>query len=141
MLINNNGNVDILEIKKPTSHSSILRTGLYRDNYIPNHEFTGTIMQVEKYILNLIKWGTEGEKKLNEKYNSQLPQGVRLQINSPKAILILGYEEDLTWAQSRDLEIIKRKYANVVDIISYDDLIKRLENTLIALRIKRLFNE
>lgn len=141
ILINNNGNVDILEIKKPTSNSSILRTGLYRDSYIPNHEFTGTIMQVEKYILNLIKWGTEGEKNLNEKYNSQLPEGVRLQINSPKAILILGYEKDLAWVQSRDLEIIKRKYANVVDIISYDDLIKRLENTLIALRIKRLFNE
>lgn len=32
-----------------------------------------------------------------------------------------------------DFEIIKRKYANMIDIITYDALLRRLNNTIIAL--------
>lgn len=32
--------------------------------------------------------------------------------------------------QIRDLEIIKRKYKNVMDIVTYDDLITRLEKII-----------
>jgi len=136
MLISNNGNVDILEIKRPKLNNSLLRKGDYRDNYIPSLEFSGTVMQTEKYILNLIKWGTEGEDRLNKKYSDQLPDNLKLQINSPKGIIILGYKKDFNSQQNRDFEIIKRKYANIVDIITYDDLIQRLENTLKLLELK-----
>jgi hypothetical protein len=36
--------------------------------------------------------------------------------------------------QELDLEIIKRKYANVVDIMTYDDLLRRLGNIIGSLR-------
>ena len=39
----------------------------------------------------------------------------------------MGREKELTTEQQRDFEVIKRQYKNVVDIITYDDLIRRLE--------------
>ncbi len=36
--------------------------------------------------------------------------------------------------QQLDLEIIKRKYANMIDILTYDDLLRRLDNIIASLR-------
>ena len=38
----------------------------------------------------------------------------------------MGRDSDLTAAQCRDFEVVRRKYKNIVDIITYDDLIRRL---------------
>ena len=43
----------------------------------------------------------------------------------------------LTDGQMADLEIIKRKYANMIDIITYDDLLRRLDNILASLRRRK----
>ena len=32
-----------------------------------------------------------------------------------------------------DLEVIRRKYSNILDILTYDDLLRRLKNTLTIL--------
>jgi hypothetical protein len=37
-------------------------------------------------------------------------------------------------SQQLDLEIIKRKYANMIDILTYDDLLRRLDNIISSLR-------
>jgi hypothetical protein len=37
--------------------------------------------------------------------------------------------------QKEDFEVIRRKYKNVIDIMSYDDLIHRLENIIGKLEI------
>ena len=58
-----NGNLDIIEVKKPFD-DKILRKTPYRDNYIPTSELSGGIMQAEKYIFHLSKWGVKGEKEL-----------------------------------------------------------------------------
>lgn len=135
-LVDANGNLDVIEVKKPFD-DKILRKSLYRGNSIPTSELSGSIMQAEKYLFHLSKWGVKGEKILTAKYASELPPGMRIRISSPKAIIIVGRDQiggsEMTDSQLLDFEIIKRKYANMMDIITYDDLLRRLNNTIIAL--------
>ncbi|MCB8472607.1 Shedu anti-phage system protein SduA domain-containing protein, partial [Enterococcus faecalis] len=53
-----------------------------------------------------------------------------IKIRNPQGILILGRSNELNENQIRDYEIIKRKYKNMIDVISYDDLINRLDMLL-----------
>ncbi|OAB31583.1 hypothetical protein PMSD_18505 [Paenibacillus macquariensis subsp. defensor] len=129
MLVDSNGNVDVVEIKKPNSNA-LISTRTYRDNYVPVRELSGTIMQVEKYLFHLNKSGRQGEIKLTNKFKDLLPDSLKINITNPNAILILGREEELGIEQLRDLEVIKRKYKNVMDIVTYDDLIRRLERII-----------
>lgn len=128
-LVDANGNLDVIEIKKPFE-SAILSSSKYRDNFTPKKELSGGIMQAEKYLFHLNKWGRTGEKKISEKFASQLPTGMQIQITNPKAIIILGRSKAFHKDQSFDFEIIKRKYANILDIITYDDLLNRLDNII-----------
>lgn len=129
LLVDADGNVDIIEIKKPFEQC-IVSSGQYRDNYIPLRDLSGTIMQVEKYIYHLSKWGIEGEAKLTEKFKKELPDGVTLHIINPKGIIIMGRSKNLSIDQKNDFEIIKRKYKSIVDIITYDDLVLRLDTII-----------
>jgi hypothetical protein len=137
-LVDVNGNVDVIEIKKPFN-DVLLRKTLYRDNFVPTKDLSGTIMQAEKYLFHLGKWGLAGEEKLTAKYSAFLPGDLKIRITNPKALLILGRDRkpDGTPAlephQLFDLEVIKRKYANMIDIITYDDLLRRLENIIASL--------
>jgi hypothetical protein len=129
LLIDANGHKDIIEIKKPFDNS-IVTSGLYRDNHIPLRELSGTVMQIEKYIYYLNRWSARGEKYLTEKYKDELPHGFEISITNPSALIIMGREKDLTPAQKKDFEVVKRKYKNVVDIITYDNLLDRLKFTI-----------
>lgn len=138
-LIDAAGNIDVIEIKKPFDDALMGRT-TYRDNYIPTKELSGSIMQAEKYIFHLSKWGLAGEKALTQRYASKLPPGLGIRITNPKAMIILGRDrrpngaEALDASQQLDLEIIKRKYANMIDVLTYDDLLRRLNNIIESLR-------
>ncbi len=129
LLVDANGHVDLIEIKKPFDNA-IVTSGLYRDNHIPLRELSGSIMQIEKYIYYLNRWSIKGEKHLTDKYKSQLPQGFEINITNPNAIIIMGREKGLTFAQKKDFEVVKRKYKNVIDIITYDNLLDRLKFTI-----------
>lgn len=138
-LIDAAGNLDVIEIKKPFEDALMVRT-MYRDNYIPTRELSGSIMQAEKYLFHLTKWGLAGEKVLTQRYASKLPQGLGIRITNPKAMIILGRDqrpdvaEALDASQRLDLEIIKRKYTNLIDVLTYDDLLRRLNNIIASLR-------
>lgn len=138
-LIDAAGYIDIIEIKRPFDDALMCRT-TYRDNYIPSKELSGSIMQAEKYLFHLSKWGLAGEKSLTQRYASKLPQGMGIRITNPKAMIILGRDrqpdgaEALDVRQQLDLEIIKRKYANMIDVLTYDDLLRRLNNIIASLR-------
>lgn len=123
------GHIDVLEIKQPFEHK-LMTKNHYRGNYIPLRELSGTVMQVEKYIYHLNRSGEKGEKKLLKKYKDQLPEGFNFKITNPKGLIIMGRENNLSIKQKRDFEVIKRKYKNVVDILSYDDLLNRLKLTI-----------
>ncbi len=129
LLVDSNGNTDIIEIKKPFENA-IMTTGLFRDNYIPLRELSGTVMQIEKYIYYLNRWSYEGEKFLTEKYKNDLPVGFDIKITNPGGIIIMGRENNLSVEQRRDFEVVKRKYKNVMDIMTYDSLINRLKTTI-----------
>jgi hypothetical protein len=129
MLVDSSGYTDIVEIKRPFG-KAIITENEYRKNYIPLRELTGTIMQIEKYIYYLNRWGIEGEKKLTEKYSADLPKGLTIKITNPGGIIIMGRDHKLTEHQKADFEVVKRKYKNVVDIITYDNLLQRLKSTI-----------
>jgi hypothetical protein len=126
LFIDANGHVDIVEIKQPFDQA-IMTRNKYRDNYIPLRELSGTVMQLEKYIYYLNRWAKIGEKKLTQKYKEELPKGFEIHITNPKGFIIMGRENNLTKAQKNDFEVVKRKYKNVIDILSYDDLLNRLK--------------
>ena len=129
LLIDAEGYIDIIEIKRPLD-SQIVSKNTYRDNHYPVKELSGSIMQVEKYIFHLNKIGKLGENRLNEKHKSKLPANLKIKITNPGAMIILGRSHNLNEDQKEDFEIIKRKYKNIIDIITYDDLIKRLNHII-----------
>jgi hypothetical protein len=133
MLVDANGNVDIIEVKKPFTHA-LLSRNKYRDNHTPRTELSGSVMQAEKYLFHLNKWGQLGEREIYEKRKSELPDGMDLKITNPKAIILLGRDNDFSGEQRFDFEIIRRKYANMIDIMTYDDLLRRLENIIVMMK-------
>ena len=133
LLLDSNGNVDIIEIKKPFD-KSILHSTLYRGNHVPCRDLSGTIMQVENYIYLLNQWGIKGEEKLRDKYSDKLPDDFKINIVNPNGIIIMGREKRLNEEEKNDFEIIKRKYNNIVDIITYDELINRLKRIISKFR-------
>lgn len=119
-------NIDIIEIKGPKK--LILRHAKYRDNYVPSHELTGTIMQVEYYLRQLNENSQQNrnkiEKKLREKGFEE-----KIQINNVKGMIIFGRTKDFNTKQSQSYRIIKNQFSNIVNIISYDELLQMLEQT------------
>lgn len=130
LLVDANGNVDVIEVKRPRPHQLLSRKPGSRSNYIPNGELSEAVMQVEKYLFHLNKWGRAGERVIQEKRKAELPSDFEVRITNPKAMLILGRDKDFDDKQKFDFEIIKRKYANIVDIMTYDDLLRRLDNII-----------
>ncbi|MCK4591970.1 DUF4263 domain-containing protein [Candidatus Parcubacteria bacterium] len=125
LLVDAGGNIDIVEIKLP-GKNLIITKGLYRNNYIPLRDLSGTVMQVEKYIFNLNRWGENGEKYLTNKYKDSLPKKFSIKIINPCGLIIIGRDAGLSKDQKNDFEVVRRKYKNVIDILTYDDLLRRL---------------
>jgi len=46
----------------------------------------------------------------------------------------MGDARGFSISQKRDFELIKRQYKNVLEIITYDDLLTRLDNMIEALK-------
>ncbi|MCU7859445.1 MAG: DUF4263 domain-containing protein [Candidatus Thiodiazotropha sp. (ex Lucinoma kastoroae)] len=132
-LVDANGTIDIIEIKNPFANC-LLSKSKYRDNYTPKTELSGSVMQVEKYMFHLNKWGRNGELDILKKRQHELPPDFEVKITNPKAMIILGRDSDFTDDQKFDFEIIKRKYANIMDIMTYDDLLHRLDNIISMLK-------
>lgn len=133
MLVDANGNIDIIEVKKPFANALLSRSK-YRDNHTPRTELAGSVMQAEKYLFHLNKWGQAGEREIYEKRKIELPDEMELKITNPKAMILLGRDNDFSGDQRFDFEIIRRKYANMIDIMTYDDLLRRLENIIAMMR-------
>ena len=132
VLVDTNGFVDILEIKKPEMQL-LTEQASYRNNYVPVREFSGVIQQVEKYIFCL----TSTEKSRNQvvaKLSAMLPSGIELDIVSPQAMIIAGRNHHFNSQQKRDFELIRRQYKHIADIMTYDDLVARFENVITSLK-------
>lgn len=127
-LVTANGYIDIIEIKKPFT-AGIISEGKYRSNHYPLRELSGALMQVEKYLYYLKRGGFSLEKALNDRYKDEL-KGLTLKIGNPKALIIAGSSNLLNSDQISDLELIRKRHANISDIITYEDLLNRLKNII-----------
>lgn len=133
MLVDASGAIDIIEIKKPKPRN-LLTMGFERNNHIPKRALIGAVMQAEKYLFYLDKWGRAGEIKIQNDRTNELPPELELRIANPRALLIMGRDNDFVGQQKLDFEIVRRKYTRVMDIITYDDLLRRLDSMIVMLK-------
>ena len=117
LLVDSNGFVDILEIKKPDVQV-LTKQASYRNNYVPVKEFAGAIQQIEKYIFCLTSL-EKSQKEVLERLSVLLPNGIKPEVVNPQGILLLGRSWDFNAQQKRDFELIKRQYKNIADIMTY----------------------
>ncbi len=129
LLVDSSGFVDILEIKKP-DNKKVVSSSEYRNNYVAGRDLEGAIVQIEKYIYILNHEGESRVRKIREKISGNLPKGIEIRVINPQGILLLGRSEGLSKEQLYDFEIIKRQHKNIIDIMTYDDLLFRLNNIL-----------
>ena len=129
ILVDSSGFVDLLEIKKPNNQKVVSSTE-YRNNYVAGRDLEGAIVQIEKYVYILNHEGEVRAKKIRDKIAGDLPAGLEIKVVNPQGILLLGRSRGLTKEQLFDFEIIKRQHKNIVDIMTYDDLLNRLKNIL-----------
>lgn len=139
VLVDSNGSVDILEIKKPLSRS-LVSSRTYRDNHVPVRELAGAIVQCEKYIFYLNKMGIKGENDIESRYREMLPDSIHIKITNPRAYILSGRDSNLSDRERFDFEFIRRGNKNIADIITYDDLLRRLNNIISSIE-KRLMKQ
>jgi hypothetical protein len=133
LLVDVSGHVDFIEIKQPFGKRVVTET-VYRGNHVPHRELSGTVAQVEKYLYHLGRWGKAGEEELSLRYKARLPAGLKIRIVNPCGMVIMGRDHDLTEVQRGDFEIFRRQNKNIVDVITYDDLLRRLDIVLKQLK-------
>lgn len=139
LLVDANGYIDILEIKKP-SVQLLTKQSSFRNNYVPVRDLAGAVQQIEKYIYCLNAWGKNGEQELQRNLSSKLPTAVTPKIVNPQGILLLGRSDQFNCQQKDDFELIKRQYKHIAEIMTYDDLIQRIDNITSAL-YKEIHND
>lgn len=129
LLVDASGFVDLLEIKKPNKQK-LLTSTKYRNNFVADRDLSGAIVQIEKYVYTLNHGGSTVEASLQKALSGELPKGLKVRVTNPQGMLLMGRSNNLSEEQQLDLEIIKRQHKNVVDIMTYDDLLDRLRNIL-----------
>lgn len=131
LLVDANGFVDVLEIKK----ADVLVLTKYRNNYVASRELSGAVQQIEKYIFCLNS-SDKAKSDVSNKLAEFLPNGLEVKVVNPQGILLLGRSNEFNKEQKNDFELIKRQYKHVADIMTYDDLLFRLENIIKCLQFK-----
>ena len=135
LLVNSNGCVDILEVKK-SNCPSIISSLVDRGNYFSSNTLSKTLMQTEKYIYNLQRNSIKSEDFLNRRYSSFYGDDFSFRIINPKGLIIAGKKSNYNKRQLNDLEVIKKMYANIINIYTYDDLIEMLNRQIQLLKKK-----
>lgn len=131
LLVDANGFVDVLEIKK----ADIRVLTQYRNNYVAAREISGAVQQIEKYIFCLNS-SNKAQEEVTKKLTKLLPDCVEVKCVNPQGILIAGRSNEFTEEQKKDFELIKRQYKHVADIMTYDDLAQRLKNIISSLKLR-----
>ena len=76
------------------------------------------------------------DQYIQGQFADRLPQGLSIKIVNPRAMIIMGRSSNLSPRQKADFEVVKRKYKNIADIITYDDMIQRLKVLKTAIAYK-----
>lgn len=129
ILVDSRGFIDIVEIKK-ADNIQILNNREYRNNYIPSQELSGAIIQCNKYCFWLSQNRKNNEELISKKIKEKYDIDIKINIRNPKFTIILGRSKDFTEIQQKDFRTIKTQYNNVNEILSYDDVIIKIERLL-----------
>lgn len=133
-LIDCEGNIDLIEVKSPQAYPNLFRKRPYRNHYVPSGELSGAINQLEQYLKCLTKMTTEEISNKNPALQNEMGE-IKLKAVHPKGYIIFGrdsasFNGDNVNQKRLDFELIKNTYKDVVDIITFDELIKRFERII-----------
>ena len=129
LLVDASGFIDIIEIKK-ADNIQILNKREYRNNFIPSQELSGAIMQCNKYCFWLTQNRKKNEELIRKKIKEKYKIDMKINIRSPKFTIILGRNINFTEKQKKDFKTIKSQYNNVNEVLTYDDIIIKLERII-----------
>lgn len=139
-MIDYNGYVDIMEIKKP-DNKQIIREAPNRNNFVPQKIFTDIVVQTTKYINALNQNQDKAKENIFKKLKNDNPNTTLtkndIKINNPKGIILLSRSDKLSIEQKDDLELLRRQFKDVSEIMTYDDLFERFDNLIKKLEMDK----
>lgn len=118
--------LDILEIKTP--FTDLLSEDKDHNNYFWNREIAKAIAQVENYIQAVEELGSTVRTKVKDLY------GIDLRVIRPRGIIFAGNSSQFKGAKTiqDDFRLLNQGQKNVT-VITYDELLTRLQNYITAL--------
>lgn len=140
--INSSGYVDIIEINDPKVGILATYNGYLvkdRNNYVPSRYLGNTVAQVENYMFGLNADNKNAVNKIKNHFSdtgTPLPDTLRLKILNPHGLIIMDRSNTEDEEILNSIELLRRQYSHIVDIITYDDLIDRLCNIVDSLKCK-----
>ena len=96
----------------------------------------GSFTQVEKYIYFLASDKERLENKLNSTFRDKIGNLI-IKIVNPQGVIIAGRGNDMSELEKNDFEIVRKAHKDISEVITYDELITRLENTIMAFENKK----
>lgn len=133
VLIDCEGNIDLIEVKSP-KYSNLFRKRPYRSHYVACGELSGAINQLEQYLKSLTKMSSNEIADNNSDLQKKLGC-IALKAVHPKGYIIFGRDAESFTGENIDqkkcdYEIIRNTYRDVVDVITFDELIRRFDNII-----------
>lgn len=133
-LIDCEGNIDLIEVKSPQAYPNLFLKRQYRNHYVPSGELSGAINQLEQYLKCLTKMTTEEISNKNPALQNEMGE-IKLKAVHPKGYIIFGrdaasFNGDNINQKKLDFELIKNTYKDVVDIITFDELVQRFDRII-----------
>lgn len=125
LLVTHDNYLDILEIKKP--NTPILKPDASRGNFYFDAEISKAVIQTENYIQNVAKHQDTVRAYLKDHHNIEI-RAVR-----PRGIVLAGNSRNFNTAKERDdFRLLSQGIKNIT-IVTYDELLVRLQNYIAVL--------
>lgn len=119
-LVTHDNYLDILEIKKPDT--SILKLDASRGNYHWDVEISRAIIQVENYLEHIANNADQVRSFIKDNYD------LELKVVRPRGFILAGNSAEFVAQKQRDdFRLLSHGLKNVT-VITYDELLVRLEN-------------
>jgi Domain of unknown function (DUF4263) len=119
-LVTHDNYLDILEIKKPDT--TILKEDKSRGNYHWDTEIARAIIQVENYLEHISNQAAQVRSFVKDTY------GLELKVVRPRGFILAGNSAEFSSQKQRDdFRLLSHGLKNVT-VITYDELLVRLEN-------------
>jgi hypothetical protein len=119
-LVTHDNYLDILEIKKPDT--TILKEDKSRGNYYWDTEISRAIIQVENYLEHIANQAAEVRSFVKDNY------ALELKVVRPRGFILAGNSAEFSTQKQRDdFRLLSHGLKNVT-VITYDELLVRLEN-------------